>query len=165
MPVFTNYSDGGDGIIAMDGINSVDDLVGAKIGVPKFSEAQTLVVWFINKSDLPDTTKQEIIENMILMDDAEATGQAFFAGKLDVAATWQPFLSNAESSTNSHIMFSTASSNKLIMDGIVFRSDFAEAHPDVIAKFADGIFQASETLYETEFDAIRSVSHYVCRCI
>lgn len=157
MPVFTNYSDGGDGIIAMNGINSVDDLVGAKIGVPKFSEAQTLVVWFVNKSDLPDTTKQEIIDNMILMDDAEATGQAFFAGKLDVAATWQPFLFNAESSTNSHIMFSTASSNKLIMDGIVFRSDFAEAHPDVIAKFADGIFQATETLYETEFDAIRSV--------
>ena len=157
MPVFTNYSDGGDGIIAMNGIDSVDDLVGAKIGVPKFSEAQTLVVWFVNKSDLPDTTKQEIIDNMILMDDAEATGQAFFAGKLDVAATWQPFLSNAESSTDSHIMFSTASSNKLIMDGIVFRADFAEAYPDVVAKFADGIFQAADTLYETEFDAIRSV--------
>lgn len=95
MPVFTNYSNGGDGIIALNGINSIEDLVNAKVGVPKFSEAQTLVVWFVNKSDLPDTVKQEIISNMILMDDAEATGQAFFAGKLDVAATWQPFLSNA----------------------------------------------------------------------
>lgn len=157
MPVFTNYSDGGDGIIAMNGIDSIEDLVGAKVGVPKFSEAQTLVVWFVNKSDLPDTTKREIIDNMILMDDAEATGQAFFAGKLDVAATWQPFLSNAADSTNSHILFSTASSNKLIMDGIVFRSDFVEAHPDVISKFADGIFQAADTMYKTEFDALRSV--------
>lgn len=157
MPVFTNYSDGGDGIIALNGINSIEDLASAKVGVPKFSEAQTLVVWFVNKSDLPDTTKQGIIENMILMDDAEATGQAFFAGKLDVAATWQPFLSNAADSTNSHILFSTVSSNKLIMDGIVFRSDFAEAHPDVVSKFADGIFQAADTMYTTEFDYIRSV--------
>lgn len=156
MPVFTNYSDGGDGIIAMNGINNIEDLVSKKIGVPKYSEAQTLVIWFVNKSDLPDSDKKQIIDNLILMDDPEQCGQAFFAGKLDVAATWQPFLSNAEDSTNSHILFSTAASNKLIMDGIVFRSDFAEAHPDVVSKFIDGIFQA-ESMYETEFEYIRKV--------
>ena len=156
MPVFTNYSDGGDGIIALSKFDTIESLVDAKIGVPKFSEAQSLVVWFVNKSDLPDSDKQTIINNLILMDDAEQTGQAFFAGKLDVAATWQPFLSNAENSTNSHILFSTASSNKLIMDGILFRSDFAEAHPDVVSKFIEGIFKA-EDMYTTEFDYIREV--------
>ena len=156
MPVFTNYSNGGDGIIALSNIQSIEDLVDAKIGVPKFSEAQSLVVWFINKSDLPDADKQKIIDNLILMDDAEQTGQAFFAGKLDVAATWQPFLSNAEDSTNSHILFDTTSSNKLMLDGILFRSDFATAHPDVVSKFIDGVFKAAE-LYETEFDTIREV--------
>ena len=156
MPVFTNYSDGGDGIIALSNIQSVEDLIDAKIGVPKFSEAQSLVIWFINKSDLTDAQKREIIDNLVLLDDAEQTGQAFFAGSLDVAATWQPYLSNAESSTNSHILFDTTYSNKLILDGIVFRSDFAQAHPDVVSKFIDGIFQAEE-LYTTEFDAIRKV--------
>lgn len=156
MPVLTNYSDGGDGIIALSKFDTIESLVDAKIGVPKFSEAQSLVVWFVNKSDLSDSDKQKIIDNLILMDDAEQVGQAFFAGKLDVAATWQPFLSNAENSTNSHILFSTVSSNKLIMDGILFRGDFAQAHPDVVSKFIDGIFKA-EGLYATEFDAIRSV--------
>lgn len=156
MPVFTNYSNGGDGIIALSNIQSVEDLVGAKIGVPKFSEAQSLVVWFINKSDLTDSQKREIIDNLVLLDDAEQTGQAFFAGSLDVAATWQPYLSNAENSTNSHILFDTASSNKLILDGIVFRADFAQKHADVVSKFIDGIFQAEE-LYTAEFDAIRKV--------
>lgn len=156
MPVFTNYSDGGDGIIALSNIDSIEDLVNAKIGVPKFSEAQSLVVWFINKSDLTDAEKQKIIDNLVLLDDAEQTGQAFFAGSLDVAATWQPYLSNAENSTNSHILFDTSSSNKLIMDGILFRADFAQAHPDVVSKFIDGIFQAEE-MYETEFDYIRKV--------
>lgn len=156
MPVFTNYSDGGDGIIALNEFDSIESLIDAKIGVPKFSEAQSLVIWFVNKSDLPDADKQKIIDNLVLLDDAEQTGQAFFAGSLDVAATWQPYLSNAENSTNSHILFSTASSNKLIMDGILFRDDFAQAHPDVVSAFIDGIFKAEE-MYETEFDYIRKV--------
>lgn len=156
MPVFTNYSDGGDGIIALNKFGSIESLVNAKIGVPKYSEAQSLVIWFVNKSDLPDTDKQKIIDNLVLLDDAEQTGQAFFAGSLDVAATWQPYLSNAEESTNSHILFDTSSSNKLIMDGILFRADFAQAHPDVVSKFIDGIFQA-ESMYDTEFQYIRKV--------
>ena len=156
MPVFTNYSDGGDGIIAMSNIESVEELVHAKIGVPKFSEAQSLVVWFINKSDLTNEQKNSIINNLILLDDAEQTGQAFFAGSLDVAATWQPYLSYAEDSTDSHILFDTSSSNKLILDGIVFRKDFAETHSDVVSKFIEGIFMALEE-YESDFDTIRKI--------
>ena len=156
MPVFTNYSDGGDGIIAMSNITSIEDLVSAKIGVPKFSEAQSMVVWFINNSDLTDEQKTTIINNLVLLDDAEQTGQAFFAGSLDVAATWQPYLSYAEDSTDSHILFDTTFSNKLILDGIVFRSDFAKAHPDVVSKFIDGIFMALEE-YESDFDTIRNI--------
>ena len=156
MPVFTNYSDGGDGIIAMSNITSIEDLVDAKIGVPKFSEAQSMVVWFINNSDLSSEQKKNIIDNLILLDDAEQTGQAFFAGSLDVAATWQPYLSYAEDSTDSHILFDTTFSNKLILDGIVFRTDFAKAHPDVVSKFIDGIFMALEE-YESDFDTIRNI--------
>lgn len=156
MPVFTNYSDGGDGIIALSNITSIENLVDAKIGVPKFSEAQSMVVWFVNNSDLTDAQKKSIIENLILLDDAEQTGQAFFSGSLDVAATWQPYLSYAEDSTDSHILFDTSSSNKLILDGIVFRTDFAEAHPEVVSKFIDGIFIALEE-YESDFDTIRKI--------
>lgn len=156
MPVFTNYSNGGDGIIALSNINSIEDLVDAKIGVPKFSEAQSMVVWFVNNSDLTDAQKKTIIDNLVLLDDAEQTGQAFFAGSLDVAATWQPYLSYAEDSTDSHILFDTSSSNKLILDGIVFRADFAEAHPEIVSKFIDGIFIALEE-YESDFDTIRKI--------
>lgn len=156
MPVFTNYSNGGDGIIAMSKFNSIESLVNAKIGVPKFSEAQSLVIWLVNKSDLPDADKQKIIDNLILMKDAEQTGQAFFAGSLDVAATWQPYLSYAEESTDSHILFDTTSSNKLILSGVVFRKDFSEANPELVTKFIEGILIAREE-YEADFDTIRSV--------
>jgi NitT/TauT family transport system substrate-binding protein len=156
MPVFTNYSNGGDGIIALNNIESIEDLVDAKIGVPKFSEAQSMVVWFVNNSDLTDAQKNNIIDNLVLLDDAEQTGQAFFAGSLDVAATWQPYLTYAEDSTDSHILFDTSSSNKLILDGIVFRADFAKAHSDIVSKFIEGIFIALEE-YESDFDTIRNI--------
>ena len=55
LPFITNFSNGGDGIIAKSSINTVEDLVGAKIGVPQFSEAHTLVVWFVNNSNLSAT--------------------------------------------------------------------------------------------------------------
>lgn len=89
-------------------------------------------------------------------DDASETGEALFAGQLDVAATWQPYLSYATENGDAHIMFSTTASKSLIMDGIVFRSDFAQAHPDVVTAFIDGIFQAN-AMYTTEFNYIRSV--------
>ena len=116
MPVFTNYSAGGDGIVSKSGISTVNDLIGKKIGVPRFSEAQTLVAWFVNKSDLSDAEKSNIIDNMILFEDASEAGEAFFAGQLDVAATWEPYLSYADSDPNAHIMFSTKASKSLIME-------------------------------------------------
>jgi outer membrane protein OmpA-like peptidoglycan-associated protein len=82
--------------------------------------------------------------------------KAFFAGQIDVAGTWQPYLSQAEESTDSHILFSTESSSKLIMDGILFRDDFAKENPDLVSKFIEGALQASE-LYDKEFNSIREV--------
>ena len=155
MPFITNYSNGGDGIIAKSNIQNINDLVGAKIGVPMFSEAQTMVVWFVNQSDLTQEQKDDIINNLILFETPDEAAKAFFAGQIDVAATWQPYLSQAEESTDSHILFSTASSTSLVMDGIVFRKDFADAHPEVVQKFIDATLKASD-LYDTKFDAIRS---------
>lgn len=154
VPVYTNYSNGGDGIIATSDIKSVEDLVGAKIGVPEHSEAHTLVAWFVDNSDMSESDKDAIMGNLIMFDTPDDAAKAFFSGKIDVAATWQPYLSQAEEMTNGHILFDTSSSSKLIMDGIVFNREFAESNPELVTKFIDGVFQASD-LYTTEFDYIR----------
>ena len=103
MPYITNYSNGGDGIIAKSSITSVNDLVGAKIGVPEFSEAQTLVIWFVNNSNLSDDQKSEIIDNLVLFATADDTAKAFFAGQVDVAATWEPYLTQAQNMSDAHV--------------------------------------------------------------
>ena len=156
MPYITNYSNGGDGIIAKSSIQNVNDLVNAKIGVPEFSEAQTLVVWFVNNSDLSAKKKAKIIDNLVLFSTPDDAAKAFFAGQIDVAATWEPYLTQAKNMTDAHVLFSTASSSNLVMDGILFDKKFAEAHADVVEKFIQGSLEAAD-MYNTEFDAIREV--------
>lgn len=156
MPYITNFSNGGDGIIAKSSIQSVSDLLDAKIGVPQFSEAHSLVVWFVNQSDLSEDEKNRVIDSLIFFETPDEAAKAFFAGQIDVAATWEPYLTQARNMSDAHILFSTASSSSLIMDGILFNKDFAEKNSDVISAFIEGSLQAAE-LYETDMTTIKSV--------
>ena len=156
MPFITNYSNGGDGIIAKSTITTVEDLVGAKIGVPQFSEAHTLVVWFVNQSDLSQEDKDTIINNLIFFETPDEAAKAFFAGQIDVAATWEPYLTQAKNMTDAHVFFSTASSSSLVMDGILFNKKFADSNPEVVQKFIHGALMASD-LYETDLSTIKTV--------
>ena len=156
MPFITNFSNGGDGIIATSNINTVKDLVNAKVGVPQFSEAHSLVVWFVNQSDLTESEKQTIINNLIFFETPDEAAKAFFAGEIEVAATWEPYLTQAQNLSDAHILFSTASSSSLIMDGILFNKEFAEKNPDVVSKFIDGALQASEK-YDKDTTTIKKV--------
>lgn len=156
MPFITNFSNGGDGIIATSNINTVKDLVNAKVGVPQFSEAHSLVVWFVNQSDLIESEKQTIINNLIFFETPDEAAKAFFAGEIEVAATWEPYLTQAQNLSDAHILFSTASSSSLIMDGILFNKEFAEKNPDVVSKFIDGALQASEK-YDKDTTTIKKV--------
>lgn len=156
MPLITNFSNGGDGIIANSDITTVKDLVDAKVGVPQFSEAHSLVVWFVNQSDLSQDEKNTIINNLIFFETPDEAAKAFFAGQIDVAATWEPYLTQAQNMSDAHILFSTSSSSSLIMDGILFNADFAEENEEVVSKFIKGVLMASD-MYETEMDTIKSV--------
>lgn len=156
MPYITNFSNGGDGIIAKSEITSVKDLVDAKIGVPQFSEAHSLVVWFVNQSDLTQEEKDTIINNLIFFATPDEAAKAFFAGEIDVAATWEPYLTQTKNMSDAHILFSTASSSSLIMDGILFNKDFTEEYPEVVSAFIDGALQAAD-MYETDMKTIKTV--------
>ena len=155
MPIFTNYSYGGDGIIASTQFADVNSWVNAKIGVPEFSEAETLVAWFVNNSSLSDADKATIMNNLIMFGTADDTAKAYFAGQIDVAATWEPYLTQAKTYTNSTVVFDTKSSSSLVMDGIVFDADWAAAHEDTVKKFVKGILMSYDQ--PINYDAAREV--------
>lgn len=154
MPYITNYSNGGDGVISTADIRSVEDLVGKKIAIPRFSEAQTLVEWLITNSSLTKSEVDGIRKNIVYFDTADEAAKAFFSGSVDAAATWEPYLTQAASSTASRILFDTSMGTNLILDGLVFRTDFIEQNEEFIVKLIDGALQANE-MYMREFDSIK----------
>lgn len=155
MVYINNYSNGGDGIIVKENIKSINDLVGKKIGVPRFSEAQTLVEWFLSKSTLTDDQIREIRKNMVMFDTPDDAAKAFFAGQLDACATWQPYLTQATETTGCKVLFSTKNATNIILDGIIFKDDFVAKNPELVKNFVKGSLQAT-SLYSTEVTAIKS---------
>lgn len=155
MPFIVNSSSGGDGIVAAKGINRIEDLVGKKIAVPRFSEAQTLIEWMLANSSLSDKDVTSIRKNMVQVDTPDDAAKIFFAGQVDAAATWQPYLTQAQQSTDSKILFSTKSATNLILDGIVFRQDFLENNKELVTKFIEGVLKAQD-LYQTDFEPIKN---------
>lgn len=154
MPYITNYSNGADGIIARADIKSVSDLVGKKIAVPRYSEAQTLVEWLIKNSSLSSEEIDGIKKNMVYCETADDAAEAFFAGRVDAAATWEPYLTQAASSTKSRILFDTSMGTNLILDGLVFRTDFLNENEEFITKLIDGALEAN-VMYLREFESIK----------
>lgn len=156
MPYITNFSNGGDGIISKSDIVNVVDLVGKKIAVPQYSEAQTLVEWLLNTSNLTEEEKAQIRKDMVYFETADDTAKAFFSGSVDAAATWEPYLTQAASSTDSRIFFDTSMSTNLILDGLVFKKDFVEKNEKFIEKLIDGALEAS-SMYKTEFANVKQM--------
>ena len=156
MCYITNFSNGGDGIIAKADILSVNDLVGRKVAVPKFSEAQTLIEWLLNNSDLTEAERSQIRRDMVYVETADDAAEAFFSGAADAAATWEPYLTQAASSTDSRILFDTSMSTNLILDGIVFRTDFVEKNGEWIQLLMDGALEAAP-MYKVQFANIKQL--------
>jgi outer membrane protein OmpA-like peptidoglycan-associated protein/ABC-type metal ion transport system substrate-binding protein len=155
MPFIDNVSFGGDGIIAKQNIMRIEDLVGKTIAVPRYSEAQTLIHWLLERSSLTVAQKADIVKNMKMFDTPDDAAKAFFGGQVDAAATWEPFLTQATTTTGARVLFSTKAATNVIMDGIVFRKDYIDAHPETVKKMIEGLLQA-ESLYATSFDPIKN---------
>lgn len=154
MPFISNYSNGADGIIATSDIMSIEDLAGKKIAVPRYSESQTLVEWLLDNSNLTASQKKQIRNDIVYCETSDETAKAFFSGQVDAAATWEPYLTQAASSTTSRILFDTSMSTNLILDGVIFREDFLADNEEFMLKFIEGALEAAST-YSTEFDSIK----------
>ncbi|AEO93509.1 gp250 [Bacillus phage G] len=154
MPYIVDSSDGSDGIVVKEGINSVNDFIGKKIAVPNLTAAQTMIWWLMLKSDLNEDQIEKIKSNMTLYKSTVAASEAFFKGEADVVVTRQPYLTNAKNTPGMKVLFTTKSANNLILDGILFRKDFADQNPEVVSKFIDGALQSINI---NTFDNIKTI--------
>jgi NitT/TauT family transport system substrate-binding protein len=144
-----DFSKGGEGIIAAADIKTIEDLKGRTIGA---EEGSSTYFFMLNLLADHDMTTQDVALQSMRAGDA---GAAFAAGRLDAAATWDPWLSKA-AEHGGHILASTVDYPGLIVDTLAFRSDVIEQRPEDVQNFIKAYFQAYD-YWKTSPDEANSI--------
>lgn len=117
-------STGGDGLVAAGDIQSMDDLAGKTVALDKSATS-----YFFFLQALADSNITEDQINIVEMGN-DAAGEAFIAGNVDAAVTWEPALSNCGEREGGHILVSSADYPKAIIDVLTVNTNFLKEHPD-----------------------------------
>jgi len=130
-----DFSKGGEGIVAAADIKTVTDLKGRTLGAEEGSSTYFFMLNLLAEHGM--STKDVKLQSMRAGD----AGAAFAAGRLDAAATWDPWLAKAKE-RGGHILASSADLPGLIVDTVAFRSSVIEKRPQDIQNFIKAYFEA-----------------------
>lgn len=130
-----DFSKGGEGIVAAGDIKSVNDLRGRTLGAEEGSSTYFFMLNVLAENGLGT---QDIQLKSMRAGDA---GAAFAAGRIDAAATWDPWLSKARE-RGGNILVSSADKPGLIVDTVAFRADVIKQRPVDVANFIRSYFDA-----------------------
>jgi len=147
-----DWSNGGDGIVARNGISSISDLRGKKIVLAQNSPSEYFI---LNMLVYGGVQPSEV--DFIYTNDAFEAAAAFNSDKsIDAVVSWAPDIYNLSEVKGNKMVVSTLEANKLIADIWFARADFAQDHPDICEGLVRGIFDAMVDL-NTD-DAKKSVA-------
>jgi NitT/TauT family transport system substrate-binding protein len=106
----TDTSAGADAIVAKKDIADIKAMKGRTVAATLGQCNQLLLEKALEKAGLTDS--DIVLTNM----NADDSGAAFAAGKLDVAVTWEPWITKVSAEKVGHVIFSSAETPNLILD-------------------------------------------------
>lgn len=131
-----DQSAGGEGIAAVAGTKTVKDLKGKSIGAEEGSSTYFFLLNVLNEAGL--TLKDVNLQSMRAAD----AGTAFFAGRLDAAATWDPWFAKAKERQGAHDLIDTRSHPGLVVDTVAFSNNVLKTRPADVTKFIKAYLDA-----------------------
>lgn len=132
----TDYSNGADGIVLKKEIKSIGDLKGKKVAVEIGTLGEYLLFDALKKNNLNLDDIQEV--NL----SAQEASQAFIRGEVVAAVTYEPNLSQAIEEGSGWSAYTSAESPGLIVDSLVFKSDFLDKNPEKVMAVMKAYFKA-----------------------
>ncbi len=145
-----DWSRGGDGIVALKTIKSVEDLKGKKIATTEYTPSHWLLLFLLAQSGLTPQEKNDIEKNLVKTAEAPQAAAMFKAGRVDAAVTWEPDLSGAVEAREkeAHILVSTTAATHVIADTLVARQNIIDEAPATLSAFVAGWFDAISVMKE-----------------
>ena len=146
--IMQDWSRGGDGIVALSTIKSVEDLRGHKIACTQFTPSHFLLLYLLSQSGLTPDERAAVEKNIIFMTDAPAAAAAFKAKQVDAAVTWEPDLSGAVEARGSeaHVLVSTQAATNIIADTLCARQELIDQAPETVRDFVRGWLEGIEMI-------------------
>ncbi len=143
-----DWSRGGDGIVSLAAIKSIEDLKGRKIACTQFTPSHFLLLYLLSQSGLSPEDRAVVEKNIIFTQDAPAAAAMFMAKQVDAAVTWEPDLSAAVTARGdeAHVLVSTTAATNIIADTLVARQDLIDRAPDTVRDFVHGWFEGIEMI-------------------
>lgn len=143
-----DWSRGGDGIVSLSSIKSVEDLKGHKVACTQFTPSHFLLLYLLSQSGLSPQDRAEVEKNIIFSTDAPAAAAMFKAKQVDAAVTWEPDLSAAVTARGdeAHVLVSTTAASNIIADTLVARQDIIDTVPETLRDFVHGWFEGIEMM-------------------
>ncbi len=134
-------SNGGDGLAVRSGINSIKDLKGKTVNVDGPGTVQHFMLSYILQKN--GLTIQDVIRATMA---AQPAAQAFVTGQGDAAVTYEPYLSTVRANPDAGRILVTSRDYPVVIDTLVFRTDFIKQHPQVVKKVVDSFFEAQDMI-------------------
>lgn len=146
--IMQDWSRGGDGIVALSSIKSVEDLKGKKIACTQFTPSHFLLLYLLSQSGLTPDERNNIEKNIVFTQDAPAAAAAFKAGQVDAAVTWEPDLSGAVAArgNEAHVLVSTQAATNIIADTLCARQQLIDQAPETVRDFVRGWLDGIEMI-------------------
>jgi NitT/TauT family transport system substrate-binding protein len=143
-----DWSRGGDGIVSLKSINSVEDLKGKTIATTRYTPSHWLLLYLLSQSGLTPEDKKAIEKNLVFTTEAPLAAAAFKAKKVDASVTWEPDLSGAVKAREdeAHVLVSTAAATNVIADCLVARQDVIDKGPTTLRDFVHGWFDGIDMI-------------------
>ena len=141
-----DFSDGGDGIVARNGIRSINDLRPVNGVKRKGVLAQYSPSHFFIMSMLVDAGVNPADIDWVWSSDAPSAAKIFVTDdSFDFFVGWAPDIYTVpEQLPSANLIVTTETANHRVADVFAVRNDFAKDHPDVIANLIRGIFKGMD---------------------
>jgi outer membrane protein OmpA-like peptidoglycan-associated protein/ABC-type amino acid transport substrate-binding protein len=146
--ILQDWSRGGDGIVSLSSIKSIEQLKGHKTACTQFTPSHFLLLYVLAQSGLSPEDRAQVEKDIIFTQDAPAAAAMFKAKQVDAAVTWEPDLSGAVASRGdeAHILVSTTAASNIIADTLVARQDLIDQHPETVRDFVHGWLEGIEMM-------------------
>ena len=134
-------SNGGDGLVVRNTINSIKELKGKEVNVDGPGTVQHFMLSYILEKN--GMSIQDVIRVTL---GAQPAAQAFVAGQGDAAITYEPYLSTVRAKPDAGKILVTSKEYPVVVDVLVFKKDFIEKHPKIVKATVDSFFEALDMI-------------------